>query len=160
LRIVLVAALGRNRVIGHRGGLPWRLPADLRRFRKLTVGKTVVMGGRTWDSIGAPLPRRVNIVLTRRRDLAAPGCRVVHSVEDALVAAGRSEELVVVGAYEQFLPHVERMYLTLIDADFEGDTFFPEWNPDEWTETERHDYEPDDENPYRYSFVTLDRRPR
>jgi dihydrofolate reductase len=158
LRIVLVAALGRNRVIGHQGGLPWRLPADTRRFRELTLGKTVVMGGRTWDSIGAPLPRRTNIVLTRRRDLAAPGCRVVHSVEAALAAAGRCEELVVVGAYEQFLPKVERMYLTLIDADFEGDTFFPEWNPDEWTETERQDYEPDDENPYRYSFVTLDRR--
>jgi dihydrofolate reductase len=130
----LVAAIAAHRVIGDRGRLPWRLPDDLARFRRLTMGHAVVMGRATWDSLGKPLAGRRNIVLTRSADLRLDGCVVVHSLEKAAEAAGEGEAFVIGGAavYEQFLPLAHRMYLTIIDAEVPGDTLFPEVRWSEW----------------------------
>lgn len=160
--VSFVAALDRNRVIGANNDLPWRIPADSRHFMLLTLGKPVIMGRRTFDSIGGkPLPRRRNIVVTRARTFEAEGCTVVDSIEKALEEAAGADEVMVAGGaaiYAELLPRADRMYLTLIDAEFEGDTHFPAWNPAEWVEIEREQVEPDQENPYRYAHVTLERK--
>jgi len=161
MRISLVVAMADNRVIGRDNGLPWHLPADLQHFKRITMGKPILMGRRTWESIGRPLPGRTSIVITRDAGYAAPGCIVVHSVEAALQAAAEcgDEAMVIGGAefYAQVLPRADTLYLTRIHADFEGDTVFPELDESEWREVERSDREPDGKNPYRYSFIRLDR---
>ena len=122
-RIALIAALAENRVIGRKNRLPWRLPADLRRFKSLTMGKPVIMGRKTYESIGKPLPGRSNIVVTRDPDYRAQGCQVVHSLDQALEAgAGHAEVMVIGGAelYRQALGRAQRMYLTLVRAEVEG----------------------------------------
>ncbi|MBI4033078.1 MAG: type 3 dihydrofolate reductase [Candidatus Blackburnbacteria bacterium] len=157
-RISLIAALGRNRVIGKNNRLPWKLPADLKHFHDLTVGKTVVMGRRTFESIGRVLPNRINIVITSDKGYPAPGCKIVHSVDEALKAFGEDEEVMIIGGasiYEQFLPLATRMYLTQIDEDFEGDAYFPMFDPEEWVETEREEKR---DNQYKYAFLTLERK--
>jgi dihydrofolate reductase len=149
-----------DRVIGSDNRLPWHLPADLAHFKRLTVGKPILMGRRTWESIGRPLPERTNIVITRDADYTAPGCVVVHSLEAALRAAGHNPEIMVIGGaelYRQALPQAERIYLTEVHGSFEGDTFFPELGEDDWREVERCDYDPDEKNSHAYSFVTLQR---
>lgn len=159
--ISIIAAMGRNRVIGAGNRLPWRLPADLHWFRETTLGKPLLMGRRTYESIGRALPERLNIVVTRTPDYVAEGCTVVHSIEDALEAAGDYAEAMVIGGaslYEELLPRARRMYLTVIDANFEGDTVFPPFAPGAWREVERHDHPADEKNPYPYSFIVLDRR--
>ena len=130
----LIAAVAAHRVIGDQGRLPWRLPDDMARFRRLTMGHAVVMGRATFASLGKPLPGRRTIVMTRDAGLKLPGCAVVNSLPQAMAAAGDEETFVIGGAavYEQFLPHADRMYLTLIDAEVPGDTFFPEVCWDEW----------------------------
>ena len=158
--VSIIAAIGKNRVIGNDNNLPWRLPADMKRFRKLTLGKQVVMGQRTFESIGKALPGRTNIVLSNNPGFRAKDCLVAHSLEEALNAA-KEEEVMIVGGesvYKQFLPLADRMYLTLIDEEFAGDAYFPEYNSEEWEEKERRDCQPDDKNPYNYAFVTLQRR--
>lgn len=158
--ISLIAAMDKNRVIGNRNALPWYLPADLRHFKELTTGKPIIMGSTTFASIGKALPNRINIVMTRDPAFVAEGCVVVHSVEEALAAAqGHDEAMVIGGAnvFEQFLPLANKMYLTMIDADVDGDIYFPEWSPRDWHETSRELHEPDEKNPYRYSFVTYER---
>jgi len=161
MRISLVVAMAANRVIGRDNGLPWHLPADLQHFKRITMGKPILMGRRTWESIGRPLPGRTSIVITRDAGYAAPGCIVVHSVEAALQAAAEcgDEAMVIGGAefYAQVLPRADTLYLTRIHADFDGDTVFPELDESEWREVERSDCEPDAKNPYRYSFIRLDR---
>lgn len=122
-KISIVAAVAANGVIGVDNRLPWRLPADMRRFRELTLGKPVIMGRRTYESIGRPLAKRTNIVLTRNLNFEADGCIVVHSAEAAIAAAGDARELMVIGAFETWLPLTDRLYLTQIAAEFEGDTF-------------------------------------
>jgi dihydrofolate reductase len=157
--ISFVVAMARNRVIGRDNGLPWRLPADLRHFKTITLGKPVVMGRKTFDSIGRPLPGRTNIVVTRDPAYTAEGCVVVHSIEAALAAAGDVEEVMVIGGadfYRQLLPRAGRIYLTLIDADVEGDTWFPELDETRWRERTREDHAPDEENPHGYSFILLE----
>jgi len=161
MKIAIVAALARNRVIGKNNRLPWRLPRDRRHFRELTMGKPVIMGRKTFASIGKALPGRKNIILTRDLNFRAEGGVVVHSSGEALKSAEGSEEVMIIGGaeiYREFLPLAERMYLTLIHADFEGDAYFPKYDPNEWQEKERHDFPPDDENPYPYSFVLLERK--
>jgi dihydrofolate reductase len=156
----LIAAMDRNRLIGNEGRLPWHLPADLAHFKRVTLGKPVLMGRRTFESIGRPLPGRHNIVVTTVPSFRALGCTVVHSVEEGIAAAGIAGELMVIGGaaiYAQCLPRADRMYLTLVDAPFEGDVFFPAYDPGEWREVERQDFAGDERNPYRYSFVTLER---
>ncbi len=159
-RIALIAAMAENRVIGRDNRLPWRLPADLRRFKSLTMGKPVIMGRRTYESIGKPLPGRSNIVVTRDPDYRAPGCQVVHSLDQALEAgAGHAEVMVIGGAelYRQALERAERMYLTLVKAEVDGDTLFPDIEPQQWRELERESHCADERNQYDYDFVTLQR---
>jgi dihydrofolate reductase len=156
-KISLVVAVAANGVIGVDNHLPWRLPADMRRFRQLTLGKPVIMGRRTYESIGRPLAKRINIVLTTNRDYVAEGCIVVHSVADGIAAAGTADELMVIGAFATLLPYVDRIYLTQIEAEFEGDTFFPALNSAEWRVVSAESFFPDEKNLYPYRFVTLDR---
>jgi dihydrofolate reductase len=159
MKIAIIVAMGTNRVIGRDNEMPWHLPADLKHFKQTTLGKPVLMGRKTHESIGRPLPERANIVITRDRDYDAPGCTVVHSIEEALRAAGDGEVMVIGGAefYRQILPRADTIYLTLIHQTFEGDTRFPELPDTDWREVERSDYPPDDSNPYPYSFIRLER---
>ena len=133
--LTLIAALARNRVIGRDNRLPWHLPADLRFFKQSTLGKPLLMGRRTWESIGRPLPGRRMIVLSRDRDYRAPGCVVVHSLDAALDVAGAVPELMVIGGaelYRQTLPRAQRLCLTRVEAEVPGDTWFPDWDAGEW----------------------------
>jgi dihydrofolate reductase len=160
MKISLVVAMGAGRVIGRGNQLPWHLPADLRHFRKLTTGKPIIMGRKTHESIGRPLPERTNIVVTRNAAYRAPGCLVVHSLEEALQAVAQHEEAMVIGGaqlYRQALPGADSLYITLIRHEFAGDTFFPELNAAEWREIGRTDCEADDKNPWPYSFIHLQR---
>lgn len=157
----LIAAMDRNLVIGVDGRLPWHLPADLAYFKRVTLGKPVLMGRGTWESIGRPLSGRHNIVITRDPGFRAEGCTVVHSVEAGISAAMPAPELMVIGGasvYAHCLPLAGRMYLTRIEADFAGDAHFPAWDPEEWLEVERQQFAPDECNPYPYRFEMLERR--
>jgi dihydrofolate reductase len=159
-RIALIAAMAENRVIGRENRLPWRLSADLRRFKSLTMGKPVIMGRKTYESIGKPLPGRSNIVVTRDRDYRAQGCRVVHSLEQALEAAAGHDEVMVIGGaqlYRQTLDRAERMYLTLVKTELDGDALFPQIEMRHWRELERESHRADEKNEYDYDFVTLER---
>lgn len=147
-------------MIGAGNALPWRLPADLRRFRKITMGKPVLMGRKTFESIGRPLPGRINVVITRNPGFTAVGCTVVRSTDEAIKASAGFQEVMVIGGasfYEQFLPEAGRLYLTLVHAKFEGDTFFPAFDWDDWKEIGREDFVADAETAYPYSFVVLER---
>jgi len=156
----LVVAASDNDVIGRRNKLPWHLPADLRHFKALTVGKTVLMGRKTYDSIGKALPNRTNIIMSRSAHFAPGDARVVGSLQDACAIAG-GEPLMVIGGgeiYRQCLPLARRIHLTQVHARIEdGDTFFGEWRLPPWRECARERFERDDKNPHAYSFVTLER---
>ncbi len=156
----LVAAVAANRVIGRSGAVPWRLPADLAHFRKLTLGHPVLMGRRTFQSIGWPLAGRRNIVLSRSQDLQAPGCIVVHSLEEAREAAGEEELFVIGGAevYALCLPRAARLYITHIDVEVPGDTYFPVIDSSAWTEVNARCGRVDAENTLSHRFVTYERR--
>ena len=158
--ISLIVAMGANRVIGKDNQIPWHLPADMKYFRKMTMGKPIVMGRRTYDSIGRPLSGRQNIVVTRDINFKASGCAVVHSIGEALEVAKGEEVMIIGGAqmYKQLLPRATRLYLTKIEADFSGDRCFPPISGEEWLEISRQSYEPDETYPYRYHFIVLERR--
>ncbi|THF87431.1 dihydrofolate reductase [Deinococcus sp. KSM4-11] len=148
-----------GRVIGRGGDLPWHLPADLAHFKRVTLGKPVIMGRKVYDSIGRPLPQRTNIVLTRNPAFTAPGCAVVHDPQAALVAAGAVPDVMVIGGeeiYRLYVPQVTRVELTVIHADIAGDTYFPDL-PGAWRETARRERPADERHPYDLSFVTLER---
>ncbi len=151
-----------DRVIGIDNRLPWKLPADMRWFRRHTLSKPVVMGRKTFDSFGAkPLPQRHNIIVTHDRDYRAEGAQVVGSIDDALAAAAPAEEVMIIGGahlYQQLLPRADRLYLTLVHGSFVGDTWFPEFDWSEWQEVERHDFDADENNPWPYSFYIFDRK--
>lgn len=154
--ISLIAAYARGRVIGKDGRLPWRLPDDLRYFRRVTLGHTVVMGRKTFDAIGRPLPGRRNVVLTRGAAFAVPGVEVAHSVDD-VVALG---DIVVIGGasvYALFLPLADRLYITEIDADIAGDTYFPEWDPGQFACVRAREGVLDAENALRHRFLLYER---
>jgi dihydrofolate reductase len=159
MTVSLIVAMGRNRVIGADNKMPWHLSADLRRFKQITLGKPIVMGRRTHESIGRPLPGRKNIVLTSDRYYAAPGCTVVHGLEEALEAADADEVMIIGGSslYREFLPRAERIHLTLIHREFAGDTFFPEFDSREWHEAERLDVDDDPDSGLSYSFIRLEK---
>lgn len=155
-----ICAMSKNRVIGFQNKLPWHLPADLRHFKKITIGHPIIMGRNTYESIGRALPDRCNVVITRDATFQAPGCVVVNSIETALSAASYSEEVFIIGGamlYQQLLPEVQCIYLTEIHHTFEGDAFFPELDKTIWHEVERIDHTADEENIYSYSFVILER---
>jgi len=161
VQISLVVAMAENRVIGRDNALPWHLPADLRHFKTLTLGKPVLMGRRTYESIGRPLPGRQNIVLTKDTGFQAPGCDICTSLEQALALAGNADEVMVIGGgalYEELLVRADRIYMTEIYASIEGDTWFPAMDSATWREVAREQYAADEKNPLGYSFVTLERR--
>lgn len=161
--ISIIVAIGNNWVIGCKNALPWNLPADMGHFRKLTLGKPVIMGQKTFESIGKALAGRTNIVLTLDKDFQATDCLVAHSIEEALRLAENKEEVMIIGGvsiYKQFLPLASRLYLTLIEGDFEGDAFFPEFHYSDWNEIERVKNDPDKDNQYPYAFLTLERKRR
>lgn len=161
MHVALIAALAENRVIGRDNQLPWRVPADLQHFKALTMGKPIIMGRKTWESIGRPLPGRDNIVVTRDTGYQAEGCKVVHSVAQALqVAAGAEEAMIIGGAnlYEQTLDAADRLYLTQIRAEVEGDARFPDIDMQAWREVKRESHPADECNEYAYDFVVLERR--
>ena len=156
----LIWAMDRNRLIGKENALPWRLPADMAWFKKSTMGKPILMGRKTYESIGRPLPGRTNLILTRQPDLKIEGCRVIHSLEEALAAVPNTEEVMVMGGaeiYALLLDRAERLYITEIDAIFEGDAWLPEFDLHQWSEIHRETHQPDDKNLYPYSFITLER---
>lgn len=158
--ISLIWAQDENGIIGREGKLPWQLPADMAWFREHTMGKPVLMGRKTYESIGKPLPGRTNIVLTGQ-DINIEDCLVVHSPEEAIEAAGDAGEMMVIGGaeiYALFLPRAERLYITEIRHAFDGDTSFPDFNRDEWREIHHEEHTPDDKNAYDYRFVILTRR--
>jgi dihydrofolate reductase len=159
-RITLIAAMARNRGIGLDGELPWHLPRELRHFKETTMGRPIVMGRRTWESIGRPLPGRQNIVVTRNRQLAAQGCQLAGSLAEAIELADGEEVMIIGGGqlYHQALPHADRMLLTLVDLETDADTFFPDWSPADWTETQRRFEAADERNPHDYDVVELTRK--
>lgn len=160
--ISLIWAMADDRVIGIENRLPWKLPADMKWFRRHTLGKPIIMGRKTFESFGArPLPERTNIVITKDAGYRADGIIVVHSIEDALKAAGDAEEVMIIGGmsfYLQMLPQADRLYMTLIHDRFEGDAWFPEFDLQEWQELSREDHLADEKNPHAYSFVTMTRK--
>ncbi len=160
-RLELVVARARNGVIGRGNQLPWHLPEDLRYFKRLTMGLPILMGRRTWDSIGRPLPGRQNIVLSTRHDFAPAGATVVHSLDAAVAAAGAVDALRVIGGagvYRLCLPRAAVVYLTEVEAEVEGDAYFPALEPGEWQERGREARPADEKHEYPYAFVTLVRR--
>ncbi|MER2249886.1 dihydrofolate reductase [Methylorubrum podarium] len=158
-RISLVVAIARNGVIGRDNDLAWRISSDLKRFKALTMGKPILMGRKTWDSIGRPLPGRRSLVLTRDRSLTIPGATVVHDWDQALAAAGGDELMVVGGAeiYRLALPHADRLHLTEVDAAPEGDAYFPSFDRDAFRETLREAHGPGERDEFAFQFVDLER---
>jgi Dihydrofolate reductase len=159
--ITMIAAMDRNRLIGRNNELPWRIPADMAYFVRMTKGKTVVMGRKTLESFNGPLKNRTNVVLTRSRDFRPEGCEVVHSVEEALARYAGGGELMIIGGaevYKQFLPYADKLLLTEIDEEFEGDTYFPSFDEAEWKLSGSEKGVKNDENPYDYWFRTYVRR--
>ena len=161
--ISIIVAMDEGRVIGAEGGMPWHLPADLKFFKSVTMGKPIVMGRSTWESIGRALPGRTNIIITRNTRFQAEGCRLAHSVDEALAIAKEesAEEVMIIGGggiYEQTLDRVDRLYLTRIAAHLVGDTHFPVINPEEWQEASRQEHKADGDNPFELTFIVLDRK--
>ncbi len=160
MKIAMIAAMAQNRVIGLNGDMPWHLPDDLKFFKAKTTGKPVIMGRKTFESIGSrPLPNRPNIVISRNVDLTIPNVEVFQSIEQALEKYANEPEVIIMGGgelYRQMLPKADRLYLTLIDANITGDTFFPDWTAYEWTEIERQFHPKDERHKYAFEFVTLE----
>ena len=157
----IVVAVADNGIIGRAQGLPWRQRNDLKHFKGLTMGRPILMGRRTWDSIGRPLPGRLNLVLSRQGGFAAPGATVVGSLAEAYAAVGKAPELMVIGGgalYAETLPLATVIHLTELHGAPAGDVSFPAWNRADWTETSRESHPADADNDYPYSFVRLERR--
>ena len=160
-RLTLIVARARNGVIGRDGTLPWRLPEDLAHFKRTTMGHPIVMGRRTWESIGRPLPGRRSLVVSRQQDFAPPGVEVFGSLEAALAAASSVPETCVIGGaeiYAQALPHVAVIHLTRVHASAGADTFLPALDAGQWEEIAREDRPADERHAWPYSFLTLRRR--
>lgn len=156
----MIAAMAGDRVIGLKNKMPWHLPADLAWFKKNTLNKPIVMGRNTYNSIGRPLPNRRNLVLTRKIAHSIEGCELFDSPEAVLADVSDEAESMIIGGaqlYRAFLPMANRLYLTLIDANLEGDTFFPEYKTYQWKESFREQHEADEKNAYAYTFVILDK---
>ncbi|GLX68096.1 dihydrofolate reductase [Paenibacillus glycanilyticus] len=162
MSITMIAAMDRNRTIGIGNKLPWRLPAEMAYFTRHTVGKTVVMGRKTFESLPKPLKDRTNVVISRQTDYVKDGCEVVHSVQEAINQYGNNGELMVIGGadiYAQFLPFADKLLLTEVDTNIEGgDAFFPSFNDNEWERVDAERVESDDRNAYAFTFQTFKRR--
>ena len=155
--IKIIVAMSKNRVIGNNNELIWKLSSDLKRFKELTTGHSVVMGRKTYESIGKPLPNRRNIIITRNLEYQVEGCEIVSSLEEALLLTGSNCFIIGGGEiYKQSLELADKIYLTLVHQEFEGDTQFPELNK-EWAKMERKDFSADEKNEYNYSFIEYER---
>jgi len=159
--ISIIVAVANNNVIGKDNDLIWHLPRDMKHFKETTTGHFIIMGRKTFESNGRPLPNRTNVIITRDKEFNAEGCVVVHSLEDALEKAKDDPEAFIIGGgviYKMALPIVDRIYLTKIHHAFEGDTFFPKLDMNEWDEVSCQDFEPDEKNKYPFSIIILDRK--
>ena len=158
--ISIIVAVAKNGVIGDKNSLLWRLREDMIHFRTTTSGHPVVMGRKTYDSIGRPLPKRTNVVITRDTNLTIEGCTMAHSLEEAVALFDKSEEVFIIGGaqiYRQALPLADRIYLTVIDKEYEGDTSFPEIDYSQWREYSREEFARGEEFEHPFSFITLER---
>lgn len=163
MKLSIIVATAHNNVIGNENRLIWHLPADLKHFKALTMGHTLIMGRKTFESIGQPLKGRKTIVVTSQTDYDAQGCPLAHSLEEAIRMAKDEKEVFIAGGaqiYQQIMDHplLKKIYLTRIYANFDGDSFFPELDPEKWEPTERSDHQPDERNLYSYSFITYKRK--
>lgn len=159
--ISIIVAMDENRVIGYKNKLPWNIPSELKYFRETTKGKPVIMGRKTFESIGRPMPERLNIIVTRDKNYKADNCIVVNNREDAIKAAESSNEIMVIGGaeiYKLFLPTANRLYITKVHGTFQGDTYFPEFNESEWIKVKEKFVEKDNENKYSYTIMVLERK--
>ena len=166
MKLALIAAVADNNAIGINNKMSWYLPGDLRYFKAVTMGKPIIMGRKTFDSLRKPLPGRTNIVITRDKDWAHEGVKVVHSLDDAIALAedialiNGNEEIMVIGGeqiYRQAIDRADRLYLTRVYQSFDGDAFFPEINQQEWREISRKDIQSEDDQPLTYSYLVLDK---
>ncbi|MCL4162276.1 UNVERIFIED_CONTAM: hypothetical protein GTU68_009340 [Idotea baltica] len=164
MKLAMIVAMAKNNVIGLNNDMPWHLPADLQWFKKTTLGSPIIMGRKTYDSIGRPLPGRLNIILSRDTELEIEGCSVVNSLEEALQTAkdadNTKDEIFITGGahlYNKFLADTDTLYLTQIDAELDGDTFFPDYTKYNWREVQRDEHQADDKNPHSLTFLKLER---
>lgn len=160
MKLAIIVATDQQGLIGDNNDLPWRLSADLQYFRRVTMAKPLIMGRNTHESIGRVLPGRKNIIVTKNKSFHADGCTVVNSIDDALLACEDVDEVMVMGGaslYEQLLPIADKLYLTQVHASLTGDTWFPAWSKDEWSEISREDYQADEKNEYDYSFIVYEK---
>ena len=161
MKISLIVAMASNRVIGLNNKMPWHLSADLKKFKQITMGSPILMGRKTYESIGRPLPGRTNIIISRNTIYQPAGCLVFNTIETALEAACKqTPELCIIGGselYKALLPLADKLYLTLINQAVEGDTYFPEIDWNDWTEITREDINADTTTPFSYSFLTLEK---
>jgi dihydrofolate reductase len=163
-RLSILAAMASNHVIGRNNALPWHLSADLKRFKSLTMGQIIIMGRKTYESIGRPLPGRINLIVSRQSGFSVSGATVIGSVEEALAACSpyQDKEIFIIGGaelYQQTLMRCQRLYLTEIQKEFEGDAFFPEFNQHDWYEVSREMHTQEEDGGLEYHFVVLDRKP-
>ncbi len=168
MKISLIVAMASNRAIGLNGQMPWHLSADLKKFKKITMGAPILMGRKTYESIGRPLPGRTNIIISRNSGYSPSagsgqesGCLVFNDINKALASCGDAKEVFVIGGsdfYETMLPVADTLYLTLIHQEFPGDTFFPEIDAEQWIEVEREDIQDDPDVAFSYSFLKLEKR--
>ena len=160
MMLSIIVAMDQKGVIGVNNTLPWRLSADLKNFKAITMGKPVVMGRKTWESIGKPLPGRDNVIITRNQDYHVDGCIVCHSLDEALQRYAQVPEIMIIGGRDIFsaaLDKADRIYLTDVHADVVGDTWFPVFDRSEWQQINRQDFAADEKNEYPFSIVTLER---
>ena len=158
--LTLCVAMDENDLIGINNSLPWYLPADLKHFRTITMGKPIIMGRKTYESIGHPLKGRLSIIISRNPNLTINNCQIFNKLEEILDFSHNYDEAIVIGGmaiYTMLLPYVQRMYITRIHAKFTGDTYFPEYETKQWQEIERQNYPADKKNNYSYSFTILER---
>lgn len=160
MNLTIIAAMSANRVIGRNNDLAWHLPDDLKRFKELTKGHHVIMGRKTYESMGKPLPGRTNILVTNQKDYKAPGCIIVHTLKEAIQKAENDSQPYVIGGgkiYEQALPLSDTLELTLIHADVEGDTYFPEVDTKIWQIVAKESHQADEKHEYAFDFLTYQR---
>ncbi|HWP95007.1 MAG TPA: dihydrofolate reductase [Gammaproteobacteria bacterium] len=160
MQLAIIAAVAENGCIGRNNALPWHLPADLSHFKLMTWGKPVIMGRRTFEAIGKPLRGRLNIVVTHDAGWRADGVSVAHSLDEAIKLAGNAQEAVIIGGaqlYAECLPKAQRLYITRVHAEVDGDTFFPPLDMKQWREVARSEHPRDARNPYDMTFITLER---
>ena len=158
MKISLIVAMASNRVIGHNNKMPWHLSADLKKFKQITMGSPIIMGRKTFESIGRPLPGRKNIIISRNPEYKAENCQVFHTLDSAIASCQKHKEVFIIGGstlYQAILDKAQQIYLTQINQEFHGDTRFPEINPQQWMEVERMDINDDSSVDFSYSFIKL-----